>query len=254
MNISYERQNVQPFDLVISAIPELFGVTQSNIDIRYNLVLWYISAMLITMLLLVYMLVKNKDFFLYVFSPLASLLGLGFMYRQDIITINIQLEWYGFIEGGNIVALSGLCFGVVTYLIYEKFCSIEEKRFNKILFTAAEALISFVFFWTWLINPFSKDTVFSALLLLPILIAIIFSGKSYISDFFKFKCFKYAGPLSFKIYISHIVAVIVANAFLKERSSIIRIIATIVLTTAVAALNFLAVKIIKLVWKKIKQK
>lgn len=238
---------------MISAIPELFGVTQSGIDIRYNLVLWYISAMLITMLPLVYMLVKNKDFFLYVFSPLAALLGLGFMYRQDISTIKIQLEWYGFIEGGNIAALSGLCFGAITYLIYEKFCSIEEKRFNKIVFTATEALIGFVFFWTWLINPFAKDTVFSVLLLLPVLIAIIFSGKSYISDFFKYKCFKYAGTLSFEIYISHIAAVIVPNAFLKEQNSIIRIIAAIVLTTAVAAANFVTVKIIKLIWKKIKQ-
>lgn len=253
-DLSYSKRGIQPFDLVIRAIPELFGVIQSGIDIRYNWPVWYISALLISMLPLVYFLVKNKDFFIYIFSPLATLLGVGFMYGQGDAVFAMYREWYGFIMGGVIRAVSSLCMGVVAHLIYEKFSSVREGHYTKILFTLAEVLIGLVFFGAWLINPISRDTLFSVLLLLPILLAIIFSGKSYISCLFKFKCLRFAGPLSLAIYLNHYAAVLVVSALISEKSYFSYVILTVVLTAVFATANFITVKIIKQIFNRLKEK
>lgn len=253
-NVTYDKKGIHPFDLVIRTIPELFGVAQSGINIRYNEPVWYISAMLIAMLPLVYLFIKKKDFFIYVFSPLVALLGNGFVYNQGELVMTMHWEWYGFIVGGIVRAVSSLCVGVVAYILYEKLCLMGEHCRTKILITLAEVLISLVFFCAWLINPVSNDTLFSILLLLPVLLAIIFSGKSYISHLFQFNCFRFAQALSLAIYLNHYAAILVVAALYKGKSYFFSMILAVSLTAVFAVVNFLVVRIYKTFWNKFSKK
>lgn len=65
-------------NMLAKIFPELFEVTMSGMNIRYNST-WYISAMLICMLPLSYIMYRKRSFALYVLSPLAALLTFGYM-------------------------------------------------------------------------------------------------------------------------------------------------------------------------------
>lgn len=79
--INYGKVSI--FNSLISALPELFAISMSGITLEYNFPVWYISAMFLVMLPLGYLLIKNKDFFLYCFAPLMALFLYGYMYQQE---------------------------------------------------------------------------------------------------------------------------------------------------------------------------
>lgn len=120
------KENV--FLVILKTIPDDLAINASGIAIRYNGQTWYISAMLIAMLPLCYLLIKKRDFFLYVFSPLCSVMILGFMYMQNSPLIGID-SLYGFISGAILRALAGLCSGVVAWLVYKKITDAEKQSY-----------------------------------------------------------------------------------------------------------------------------
>ena len=194
------KENV--FLVILKTIPVDLAITSSGITIRYNGPIWYISAMLIAMLPLCYLLIKKRDFFLYVFSPLCSVMILGFMYMQDNPLIDINTR-FGFISGAILRAVAGLCSGVVAWLIYKKITD-DEKH---LIYTAIE----FIGWITFIISTFlqlkrDNQLLFVTMIYMPALIAVSFSGKSLISKLFAFSWMKYFGKLSLLIYLNHFLA------------------------------------------------
>ena len=236
--------------MMVRSLSEVFAVSAVGIGLEttFNSLVWYISAMLITMLPLSFLLIKSKDFFLYIFSPLTALFALGFMYQSGDIVSTMQLNRYCIFTGGIIRALSGLCFGAVAYIIYEKLREINNKRYNVIL-TICEGtgwiLLFCAWFVKWILNCTSKETLFCAVLILPLLIAIAFSGKSYISYIFKLKCFKYAGILSETIYLNHMTGIVLISALCPDINVTDRLIQAVLFTAVFGAANIIVVKIIK---------
>lgn len=214
------------------------GVNAAGFQALYNGVVWYISAMLIVMLPMCYLLIKNKDFFIYVLSPLAALLSFGYLYQYDNKARLVQ-------------AISGLCFGVVAWAIHNKLCAVPDNKVYRIMITLGELLTGGLFFYTLLFNLYSKTTLYCAALLLPIMIAIEFSNKSCISHLFKFKWMKHCGTLSLMIYLNHSIGVMISNSIWHDRSYWFRLAVVVVLTAVFSVTNFVAVKIIKAVWNKI---
>lgn len=236
---------VGSFDLIIRALPEILGVNTAGFLIYFNTTVWYISAMLIVMLPLCYILIKNRDFFIYVLAPIAALLSFGFMYNHYS---NHDEDGYYF---KLVLAISGLCFGVVAWIIYKKLLSIPDNKVYRIIVTIGELLAGGLFFYTWIFHICDQKTLFCAALLLPIIIAIAFSNKSYISRLFQFKWMQYCGSLSLAIFLNHWVAVLIANALMKGKSYWVCLVMIVVLTVVFSVINFVAVKIIKTVWNKI---
>ncbi len=223
--------------------------------IFFNGQVWYISAMLICMLLLCYVLIKNRDFFIYVFSPLFSVLSFGYMFycHQDGNLLPEHINFCGFCLWGIIRAACGLCFGVTTWLIYEKLIVLPENKAIKIAVTITELFLNIIFFYVWFFKGETKETLFSVMLLLPIIVAIAFSGKSYIARIFRFKWMKYFGPLSLTIYLNHNAAVLMATALFADKPYYIGLAAIAVLTVVFGIVNFVAVKIIRKLWEKFKR-
>lgn len=60
-------------EVMIKMIPELLAVNNAGVLLEYNSPVWYISAMLLVMLPLSYLLIRNKDLYIYVFSPISAL-------------------------------------------------------------------------------------------------------------------------------------------------------------------------------------
>ncbi len=211
-------EKIDVFQKIMYAIPEIMGITNCGVAIQeINAPTWYISAMLISMLPLYYILCKNKDFFIYIFSPLAALLLYGFMYNQDKMLID-RLDFYGIIMGGLIRAVCGICFGVIAYIIFSKISSWCKTNKQRILFTITEILLYLLFFIAWFAEKTTSKTMYGAMLLLPIAIAITFSGKSYVSELFKFSVLKYLSSISLAIFLNHWAARMIVRELFKGES------------------------------------
>ncbi len=100
--------------------PEIFMVQRAGVMLEYNGPTWYLSAMFLSMWLLVYILYKHKDFFMYILAPLLAVFMLGFMYQTNNRHLAGHATFYGIVLGAIIRAICGLCFGVVAWLINDK--------------------------------------------------------------------------------------------------------------------------------------
>lgn len=248
--------SIKIFDQIVRVIPELFGVFMAGVDIQYNGSVWYISSMLLVMLPLCYLLIKKKDAYLYIYSPMIALFTFGFIY-QDISSEYSAFiyphHWYGVCLGGVIRAVCGVSFGSCAWIIYKKISEITETKRNKCLITLIEIITNIIFFYALLFRHSEKETLFSIMLLLPIMVAIPFTKKSYLALLFRFQWLKYFGSLSFSIYINHGAACMIGYALFSKIGYIQCVLYTMALTIVFCCINFFATKVIEKLIDKFKK-
>lgn len=192
-------------EILVETVSELLMIKMSGVYIENNLVTWYISAMLLCMLLLAYMLYKKTDFTLYVFAPLAAVFLLGYMCQADGKFTFFDLSGaYGFFLGGIYRAFCGLCFGICAYTMYKKINRIEFNKRKRILLTILEMLLYALYFYVICFSGWGNRSYMSVSLLLPIALAITFSGKSYVGALFRFNWMRCFAPLSLLIYLNQV--------------------------------------------------
>ncbi len=236
------------WDYTVRVIPELLGVTQAGIGLMYNSPTWYLSAMFIVMLPLSYLFLRNPNLYLYVLAPIGGLFSLSYL--------NYCWDEYIPINDSFIIcivrAVCGILFGGVAWIIYEKLCVLPENKRLKVLLTIVELILNAAFFYTWIFNSDTRETLFSSLLLIPFIVAIAFSGKSYISRLFEFRFMKYFNSLSFTIFLNHFAAMYVSSALAPNENYFLQTMLMALITAVFSIVNFIAVKIIKCLWEKIK--
>lgn len=236
--------------LAINIFPELFGVTEAGFagsELNAPLT-WYVSALLITMLPLYYMLCRNKKAFLYAFSPFVAIVSMGYLYNTKP-NIN-RSNFNGLCYDGLIRALCGLTFGVIAWLISDRLTRTRLKKAGKVTLTVLEAALYAVFFAVFLHDPSESALVYPVMLLLPIALGITFSRQSYISALFEFKWMRYIGGFSLAIFMVHDIAGKYVKLVLTEGTYWERVGKMAVLTAALAVLLTLLKKLVKLVWEK----
>lgn len=247
----YKDLNAILYNLT-TIFPEMFFINQAGMDIRFNPPMWYVSAMLICMLPMAYLLIKKSDFMLYVCAPLSAVISLGVMcmandYGWSYIFVNVIINVH---YEGLIRALAGLNFGICAYTIYSKIC--EDDKLPNVFYTFLEVVLYCLFFVVTLFfdNSLIARNVMSVLLTVPITVAITFSGKSNVSKLFRFRWMRYFSPISFDIFLNHWAAhVIVENVF-PARSYKFSVMIMALLTILFSMINHLIVKLCNLVVKK----
>lgn len=202
--VIYVIKGLRVMELFERIVPELFLVTFSGTDMLFvNPQTWYLSAMFIGMFPLCYMMLKNRDFFVNVFAPLFGIMSYGYIYYTLPDPNVSSTYWTGFIFHGLLRALCFLCLGVTAYSMAVKFREHFTIKKKRIILTILEATLYIWIFIVWFKPSQSTKSLFSVMLLLPIAVAITFSGRSYISELFKAKWMKYLAPLSLMIYLNH---------------------------------------------------
>ncbi len=198
---------------VIKGIPELFDVQMAGVrPIGINAVTWYISAMLLSMLLQYYLLQKAPGFFMYVLSPLMALLLFGYFYSSGTPMFD-QNEHIGIFTGGLLRAFCGISFGVVSWLLADALKRYVCFMIQRIALTIAELAVELLFAVVWFDRDSSARLLYPAMLLMPVFIAIIFSGKSYMAKLFRWNWMRRLGGASLMIYLNHFAARRIVEAF-----------------------------------------
>lgn len=239
-------------------VHEIFLLLETGTDISMvQPHTWYISAMLLALLPLSYIFMKNKDFYINVFAPLVAVLSMGFMYSGDFTGKTHLLgnkTWCLFIMGGVIRAICGICWGAVAWLIYKQLSEKVEKKKHRIFVTIAEVVVFAIFVAIWLHAGLRTEYNYIVKMLLPVLIGIVFSGKSYISEIFKHKIFSKCGSLSLTIYLTHWTAEKIVWKFNKGAGFVESLLWMVPITLATCLLVYGIEYLVKLLWnKKLKQ-
>ncbi len=157
---------------------------------------WYLSAMMITMLILFPLLHSKKDLFLNVLAPIICIF-IFFHFATNEGTIKFE-------SGLNSILRASLllCLGCVCHQICEKIKNLSVTMLLRIILTIVENIgyIS-IFLLAWAYRRGEWD--FIAVIILAVSITISFSGLSLSCYIFKGAFFQWLGKFSLAIYLNH---------------------------------------------------
>lgn len=163
-----------------------------------NLPLWYLSAYIICLPVLLYLVKKSPDFFVNIGAVIVPLIIYGYLCRTHIHVDIWSFDSKMFI--GLFRVFAGLCMGVNSYKIYKAFCQLKvKKQFRTLIiaFSIAAILAVVVYCYHY---AFTYADYF-LILLMTFAIGIIFEMDT--PKLNSNKCVTFLGKWSTYIYCSH---------------------------------------------------
>jgi len=199
------RKNVTPASLVkdlMTGIWDMFFLRESGLEgFKANPAAWYISAMLLAMLVLVPLFLKNRDVFLNVWAPVLAIAALGYL-SKNVGDLRGPTDWLGFCYKGWLRAVGELCMGVICWGICQKIRNVPYSRLAKLLLTMLE-LGCYLGVILWSYSHKGSQMDFVMLLLFAAGVVVTCSGHSLLSSFFNKPLVYFLGKVSFPVYLSH---------------------------------------------------
>lgn len=163
---------------------------------------WYISAMLICMLVIYPLIRKYKYNFIYIACPLIILFLCGWL-NQNYGSLRAPDLWIGFTYKGVIRAFIELCLGSILYPLTEQIKKLNFTKLGSISLTIIE-IIGFTI--PFLMSQFIEKATrydYVMLIILSVSIVLAFSAKTSDQKILNNKFIYYLEKLSLPMYISH---------------------------------------------------
>lgn len=167
-----------------------------------NGVTWYLSAMLLAMLILYPIMYKDKEIFLTVIAPAISLFLFGYLY-QNFSNPRNPTQWIGFCYKGVIRAFAEICLGAICYMLSER---LQKQKFT----FAGHVFLSFIENTCYIIAFYAactrKASRYDYLLILLFAIAICcsFSEKTFSYTFLSQRTANSLARFGFCLYLGHV--------------------------------------------------
>lgn len=160
---------------------ELGMVPMSGLNFyRVNHATWYISAMLLGMVILYPLLAKKRNLFLNIIAPFAAIMLSGYLYQTYGGGLEKPAAFDGFMLKGLERAIACMCIGAVCWNVVHKFKERKYTKFAAVLLTLLEAgCYGYVLLFAWFMSHSAGDYV--CIILLAIALTITFSGKSFMA-------------------------------------------------------------------------
>lgn len=188
---------------IVNSIWNLFFLEASGV--KTTLVIepaWYLSAMLISMLILYPLIRRYRKNFIYLIAPaIVIFIGGWISYNCDGVLSKWQF-YTGIAYKGLLRAFFELSLGAILYEISLKVKNINFNKLGKIFLTLIEVL-GFISVFI-IANSGSSRYDFFELMLLSISVIIAFTEKTYFYNVASNKLFYYLENLSFPIYLNHL--------------------------------------------------
>ena len=220
--------------LMVRALPGFLFM--NKVGIKFEAIIsveWYISSMLICMLIIYPLCRKYGKTFTNVIAPIAGILILGYLFHRYGGTGTASV-WTGFTFKTNLRAFSLICLGTTCYSVCNRISKMSFTRFDRILLTVFE----FGCFFATLIYICSDiNTKYSAIIIMCMLaeVTLIFSGITFGNKLFTNKFTVFLGKLSLPFYLSQIFTFNIVKMFFLSLPTVPLI---LVNTAITAALSF----------------
>lgn len=185
----------------IKSIPELLFIKNSGIRFpSYNGPTWYISAMLLNMLVLYPLLRRFNDSF-YVMAAALMLFILGYFFQTQGTLSNLE-NWNGWILRGTVRGTAGLCAGCLCYKAGTALGRYSLTLPGKAVFTVIEwggYIAVFALCCKYLSSPWD----YLIFLLLMVSFTITYANISFDERIFNAGIFRWLGTYSYSLYLGH---------------------------------------------------
>lgn len=195
-----------------NVIPQLFFAQKLGFNFKsVNGITWYISAMLISMLILYPLCRKYYSMFVHVIGPLIGFYILGFIYFStgSVSGVNSWLACdFKCVER----AFAEISLGIVCFEIARQLNEKKKTKVQRMIATGIE-VFGYLFVTMFaLFTPPKKYEIF-CICLLAICIVLTFSEYSYGLSLFDHKWIYQLGKLSLPLYLNQMFAIHVAKIF-----------------------------------------
>lgn len=182
-----------------SVIGEILQLSSTGTGMTLNTATWYISSMMIALLILYPLARKYKDTYIYIISPIILLFILTLVNCQGIyISNHIGVSFLG--QNGLYKAFICLILGNYAFLLADKIKNYKTTTLNKILFTMLETILYCSLLYTFYFGVFGSIMVFAVTFLV---VTITFSDKSYTGKIFNNKIFVKLGKFGFVMFLNN---------------------------------------------------
>ena len=169
----------------------------------YNLISssWYLSAMLLCMMIIYPIFRKNKNLFINVIAPLTAILLYGYIMKESGY-VGGPSEWYGFIYKGVLRGFAGICLGCVAYNISEW---LKKQNITKIISLLLSVYETLCITGLIVLLGYKVPSNGAAALIFFFFTAfvIISSKTACINKIYQYNIFEYLGKLSMAIFLIH---------------------------------------------------
>ena len=214
---------------------------------EYNEPSWYISTLLLTMLLIVIPLYKYKDKYIYIIAPTIGIFLLGYL-CHNYKTIGSPNKWSVIMYKGQIRAIAEVNLGIFVYGLRQYVTDIHLTKLGKWVFTIIEGSLYIAII---LFMQYGHESIidFSVILLWAIAILISMTQETYFHDWTGYiaRSATWTGKFSLYIYLNQAVwyktLPIVFPNMVYTKICMIYVVATVI--TA-----FIVMKIVELLQKK----
>lgn len=184
-----------------------------------NLVVWYISSMLLCMAILYPLLRKYHDITIHVLIPVSALLILGYLSTNYVHPRN-PLKWLGFVYKGTLRAFAEIGIGVLLYYFSKRLRSYSLNKWGCFLLTCIEwsiYLVVIYYMYSQNSNKYKCDFFFLALLACAV--SLSFSEKGIDNQLFANKLAYTLGRFSTPLFFSHVFYAYHLNKILPQNYS-----------------------------------
>lgn len=187
---------------LMTGVWDMFFLRESGLEgFKANPAAWYISAMLLAMLVLVPLFFHSRDMFINVWAPILAIASLGWL-SKNVGDLRGPTDWLGFCYKGWLRAVGELCMGVICWDICQKIKDIPFSKLARVLFTALE-LCCYLGVTAWSYSHKGSQMDFVMLLLFAAGVVVTFSRQSLLSSIFNKPLVYFLGKISFPIYLAH---------------------------------------------------
>ena len=168
----------------------------------FNVVVWYLSSMLISMAILYPLIRKYPDNMTKIILPVAVILMLGYLY-QNYGTLRSPTQWIGFTYKGNIRAISEISLGVIGYEIVQHFSPVQLNKKGKVFLSVMKwCMYGVIIAYMWFRSGDRRDYIFLFVFWFAVMCS--FSQKGIEKNFFQNQVCFFLGKFSLSIYLCHI--------------------------------------------------
>ena len=215
------------------SVPEFFflqkfGFTYTNVDV----IEWFISAMLIAILLLYPIAFRFYSMFTRVIAPLLSLWILGIM-QYNYGTFSNQTRWLGFGYACVFRAIAEIALGMSLYEASRFIGRYFHSERTRNIFTALE-IFGFLLASVYSLSCYTSRYETHVLLFLAISIMLTFTGQTRGNRLFDKPFVYWLGKMSMPIYLCQLIGLALVNKFIKTPPVSVRILLVLAITFAVA--------------------
>lgn len=248
--VLYRKYNIQEIiRCLVGSIPQFFFLQGFGIkvnDLYTNNPEWYISAMLIGVILLYPVLRKNYEKYSKYYAPIIGLIVLGYL-NSTFGKISTTLVWNDFFVSGTLRAIGMMSFGVFSYEVV-KFIDTKYKKESLTLFFIEN--ICLILIIMYIISDLSIKYEVIVSLLILMLVTLGFSKKTKFSKLFDNKIVYFLGKISLTIYLTHLPAINLTKAYFSIYPFYQKVILTLIFTALFTIITtILGNKISKLLYK-----